>query len=78
MSTEVTGGRARSNLARDYDRLRKRSQRQYDWYRRAFRANLVPFAALASVGNTHKAYVAGVRDALNAVDARYARIRDAE
>ncbi len=43
----------RNNLRRTYDRLRKRSLRRRDW--------------INWKGTDHKAYVAGVRDALNSV-----------
>lgn len=73
MSTKVTAGRERNPFAQVYDRLRKRSQR-------ATRSPNVAFEDMVgrSTGSAmwdgsawyrtdHLAYVAGVRDALNAV-----------
>ena len=55
MSSAITKGNDRNELARIYDRLRKRRLRLRDRY---------------MIGPTgHAAYVAGVKDALNAVEA---------
>lgn len=71
MSATITSGRVRGPMARIYDRLRKRSQRAA--------VNDTPFIDMAGRAydeyNTgevwwksdHIAYLAGVRDALNAV-----------
>ena len=53
MSSTVTKGTDRNQLARIYDRLRKRSQR-----------NIL----MDRTQDEHHAYVAGVRDGLNAVE----------
>lgn len=60
MSMTVTGGRQRTAAARVYDRLRKRS------YRRNVEEMRFIFAGAR--WHEHEAYVAGVRDALNAME----------
>jgi len=54
-----------SQLPRIYDRLRKRSQRRTDaWYY----STATSVKGATWMGREHAAYVAGVKDALNAVD----------
>lgn len=74
MSVMVTGGRTRINAAKIYDRLRKRSLRALNLDRSVtFRDMTVRTTGDPWVDNgvwidtDHMAYVAGVRDALNAV-----------
>lgn len=65
MAVAVTGGRIRNQFARIYDRLRKRSDRNIGNNRSKYLGGQFGSWTVAE----HEAYVAGVRDALNAVEA---------
>lgn len=74
MSVMVTGGRTRVSAAKVYDRLRKRSLRAMNkrggvsYEDMVSRTTRSPYIDGSSWNGTdHMAYVAGVRDALNAI-----------
>lgn len=81
MSVSVTGGATRSTAARVYDRLRKRSLRARTFNRANQYNDEVGLKVISDVVGKgtkfdhllwndydHHAYVAGVRDALNAIE----------
>ena len=69
MSVMVTGGRTRVNAAKIYDRLRKRSLRSLGQRRflEITGRTMTTAPSATWVDTDHMAYVAGVRDALNAI-----------
>lgn len=71
MSVMVTGGRTRVNAAKVYDRLRKRSLRALNSRDGVDFEDFIGRTQWVGRGqwieSDHMAYVAGVRDALNAI-----------
>lgn len=68
MSAAVTSGQTRSTASRIYDRLRKRSQRAIG-KKTSHDMTSSPYSGAAPwMTYEHDAYVAGVRDALNAIE----------